>query len=149
MNDLVATAGSIGPWAWIVAGLVLLGLELMAPGVFLMWFGIAALLTGGIAFLTDFTWQIDLLIFVVLAIAAVIVGRRTFNRGTGEQPLLNQRAQRLVGTTYVLAEPIVDGQGRVRIDDTMWRISGPDLPAGARVRVAGVDGTLLTVERAG
>jgi membrane protein implicated in regulation of membrane protease activity len=149
MNDLVATAGSIGPWAWIVAGLVLLGLELMAPGVFLMWFGIAALLTGGIAFLTDFTWQIDLLIFVVLAIVAVIVGRRTFNRGTGEQPLLNQRAQRLVGTTYVLAEPIVDGQGRVRIDDTMWRISGPDLPAGARVRVAGVDGTLLTVERAG
>ena len=140
----------LGPWAWIIAGLILLGLELLAPGIFLIWFGIAALITGAFAFATDFGWQADLIVFVALAIVAVLVGRRYFSpsREPGEQPLLNQRAQRHVGSTHVLAEPIVDGQGRVRIDDTNWRIAGPDLPSGVRVRISGVDGAVLTVEKA-
>ena len=140
----------LGPWAWIIAGLILLGLELLAPGIFLIWFGIAALITGAFAFATDFGWQADLIVFVVLAIVAVLVGRRYFSpaREPGEQPLLNQRAQRHVGSTHVLAEPIVDGQGRVRIDDTNWRVTGPDLPSGVRVRISGVDGAVLTVEKA-
>ncbi len=140
----------LGPWAWIIAGLILLGLELLAPGIFLVWFGVAALLTGGFAFATDFGWQVDLIVFVVLAVAAVVIGRRYFSpaREPGEQPLLNQRAQRQVGSIHVLADPIVDGQGRIRIDDTNWRIAGPDLPSGARIRVSGVDGAVLLVEKA-
>ena len=135
-----------GPWVWIIAGLILLGLELLAPGVFLIWFGIAALLTGIFAFLTDFGWQVDLIVFVVLAIVAVVVGRRYFSGSSqSEQPLLNQRAQRHVGTVHVLAEPVIDGQGRIRIDDTNWRIQGPDLPSGARVRVTAAEGAVLTV----
>ena len=137
----------LGPWVWIIGGLILLGLELLAPGVFLIWFGIAALLTGAFAFLTDFSWQIDLIVFVVLAVIAVVVGRRYFSAsGQSEQPLLNQRARRYVGSVHVLADPIVDGQGRIRIDDTNWRIAGPDLPSGARVQVTAVEGAVLTVE---
>jgi membrane protein implicated in regulation of membrane protease activity len=139
----------LGPWLWIIAGLILLGLELLAPGVFLVWFGIAALITGAFAFLTDFGWQVDILVFVVLAIVAVVVGRKYFSgSGQSEQPLLNQRAVRHVGSIHVLADPIVDGQGRIRIDDTNWRIAGSDLPSGTRVRVTAADGAVLTVERA-
>jgi inner membrane protein len=138
----------LGPWVWIIAGLILLGLELLAPGVFLVWFGVAALITGLFAFLTDFGWQTDVLVFVVLAVVAVVIGRRYFSAsGQTEQPLLNQRAVRHVGSVHVLADPIVDGQGRIRIDDTNWRIAGPDLPSGTRVRVTAVDGAVLRVER--
>ena len=139
----------LGPWTWIIAGLMLLGLELAAPGVFLIWFGIAALITGGIAFATDWSWQVDLIIFVILAVIAVLIGRKYFSgKGQSEQPLLNQRAQRHVGTKHVLADPIVDGQGRIRIDDTTWRITGPDLPSGSRVEVTGVEGAVLSVMHA-
>lgn len=140
----------LGPWTWIIAGLILLGFELLAPGVFLIWFGIAALITGAIALMTDLSWQTDLIIFVVLAVIAVFVGRRYFSGpGKSEQPLLNQRAVRHVGTVHTLAEPIVGGQGRIRIDDTQWRITGPDTPSGERVKITGVvDGSVLAVLRA-
>jgi membrane protein implicated in regulation of membrane protease activity len=147
MEDIVR---QLGPWLWIIAGLILLGLELLAPGVFLIWFGLAALATGLFAFVTDFGWQADVIVFVVLAVVLVIVGRRYFSgAGQSEQPLLNQRAVRHVGTTHTLAGPIVDGQGRIHIDDTNWRIEGPDLPSGTRVRIVAADGAVLKVEAAG
>jgi membrane protein implicated in regulation of membrane protease activity len=146
MGDLIRL---LGPWSWVIAGVVLLALELMAPGYFLLWFGIAALITGAVAFLADLSWQVDLLIFVVLAVILAVIGRRYFSTQVpSEQPLLNQRAQRHVGTVHVLSDPIVDGQGRVRIDDTNWRIEGPDMPSGTRVRVTGADGAVLKVDAA-
>ena len=136
------------PWLWVVGGLVLMALEIAAPGNVLIWFGLAALATGGLAFLTDLSWQADALIFVALAVAFVLAGRRYFAKGRGgesSEPLLNQRANALVGRSFVLTEPIVTGQGRIRVDDTTWRISGPDLPTGTRVTVTSVEGALLVV----
>ena len=140
----------LGPWSWMVAGLILLGLELIAPGNVVMWFGIAALITGGLALMTDFGWQVDFLVFIVLSVVLVYAGRRVFARSAGwsEQPLLNQRAQRHVGGIHALAEPIVGGHGRIRIDDTNWRVTGPDLPSGTRVRVTAADGPVLSVVKA-
>ncbi len=93
----------------------------------------------------------ELIVFVVLAVVLVIAGRRIFARNAqpGEQPFLNDRAHRLVGSTYMLAAPIVDGHGQVRVDDTNWRITGPDLPSGTLVKVVGADGAVLKVEKAG
>lgn len=141
----------LGGWSWVVAGLGLLVLELLAPGTIFLWFGVAAILTGGLALLTDFGWQVELIVFVVLAVVLVIGGRRLFSRdkAPGEQPFLNERAGRLIGTSYVLAEPIVQGHGRVRVDDSTWRVAGPDLPSGTRVKVVGADGSTLKVEAAG
>jgi inner membrane protein len=138
---------SLGPWAWIIVGLILLGLEVLAPGNVFVWFGVAALITGGLALITALGWQAYFLIFVVLAVVLVVAGRRYFARGpsVSEQPFLNQRAAGLVGRSYVLTEPIVDGHGQVRIDDTKWRVVGPDLPAGTKVRVVSVDGVVLAV----
>ena len=139
----------LGVWNWFIGGVILLGLEVFAPGNVFVWFGVAALLTGAVAWSVDLGWQMELIIFVVLAVILALAGRRLFARDSspGEQPLLNDRAQRIVGSVYVLGEPIIDGKGRIRIDDTRWRVTGPDLPSGSRVRVISADGPMLTVVR--
>ena len=141
---------SLGIWNWFIAGVILLALEIFVPGNVFVWFGIAAIVTGAIAWFGDFGWQVDLIIFVVLALAMVFIGRRMFARDSepGEQPYLNDRTQRIVGTIYVLGAPIIDGKGRIRIDDTQWRVTGPDVPSGTRVKVVSADGSVLTVVRA-
>lgn len=144
----------LGPWAWWVLGIVLLILEVLMPGVFLVWIGIAAILTGALSLLlweTSFwAWQVQWLVFAVLSLIAAIVGRRIVSaRGqTSDQPHLNQRGQSLVGRTATLEQPIAEGRGRIRLDDTMWNVNGPDLPVGARVRVTTSNGANLTVESA-
>ncbi|MBL8584323.1 MAG: NfeD family protein [Rhizobiaceae bacterium] len=141
----------LGLWNWMVLGLALLVLELLLPGVFLLWIGIAALLTGALTLqLWDvpfWTWHIQVLVFLALSIVSVVIGRRIINqRDESDQPLLNRRADQLVGRTATLTEPIRDGYGRMRIGDTVWRIAGPDVPAGTKVRVVRGNDTELVVE---
>lgn len=142
----------LGPWAWWVLGIVLLILEVLMPGVFLVWIGIAAIVTGALSLLlweqAFWTWQAQWLVFAVLSLIAALVGRRIVStRGQGsDQPHLNQRGQSLVGRTATLEQPITEGRGRIRLDDTMWSVQGPDLPIGARVRVTASNGRDLTVE---
>jgi membrane protein implicated in regulation of membrane protease activity len=134
----------LGAWAWWVGGAILLAIEIVAPGNVFVWFGIAAILTGAAALVTDIAWQYELVLFAVLSLVLVLVGRSWFGRpGASEEPLLNERAMRLVGRSYVLGDPIVGGSGRIRIDDTMWLLTGPDLPSGTRVRIVGHDGSVL------
>lgn len=144
----------LGPWAWWVLGLALLAAEMIVPGVFLVWIGIAAILTGVLSLLlwsSDlWMWQVQLVVFALLSISAVFVGRRLVLRSaeTTDEPFLNQRGARLIGRTAVLEHPISEGRGRIRLDDTTWPVDGPDLPAGARVRVIASSGRQLTVEAA-
>jgi len=145
---MIELVQGLGPWTWMIVGVALLALEIAAPGAFFLWFGLAAIAVGGLALLVDVPWQAQLIIFIVLATIVVLVGRRYFSR-SGEEPVstgLNQRGRRLVGTIVVLDKPIVDGQGRVRIDDTTWRVVGPNMPSGTRVRVIDVDGPVLRVK---
>jgi len=137
----------LGTWTWLVVGLVLLALEIAVPGNVLVWLAMAAILTGALALFTDLGWQVDLIVFVVLAMALVVVGRSVFSgrQAPTADPLLNDRAARLIGKTFVLGEPIVDGHGRIRVDDANWRVVGPDLPSGTRVTVVGHDSAVLTV----
>ncbi len=138
---------TLGGWSWWVLGLILLGIEVFAPGFFFLWFGIAAILIGISALLIDWPWQLQVIGFLVLSVVAALVGRRFATPGTeSEDPLLNLRAGRLRGRTFVLSEPIVEGSGRVQIDDTVWQVRGPDAPAGARITVTGSDGSILRVE---
>jgi hypothetical protein len=142
----------LGPWTWVVAGLILLGLEVLLPGTFFLWFGVSAIIIGVVALIFPaLAWQAELIAFVVLAIVLVIVGRRYYAGGLGRiRPSgLNERALNLVGRETVLSEPLVDGRGRIRVDDTVWRVNGPDMPSGSRVKVVGVDGSVLRVEKVG
>ncbi len=149
---LKSAIDTLGPWTWIVAGLILLGLEVVLPGTFFLWFGVSAIIVGIVALIFPaLAWQAELIGFVALAVVLVIVGRRYYAGGLGRiRPSgLNERAQNLVGRETVLGEPIVDGRGRIRVDDTVWRIVGPDMPSGSRVRVTGADGSVLRVEKLG
>ncbi len=142
----------LGAWNWIVLGAVLLGLEVFAPGVYLLWIGIAALLTGALSFQIGdaawWGWPSQVIVFLVLSLASVIVGRFAFgsDKGESDQPLLNQRERQLIGQISTLEEPLRDGHGRIRLGDTLWLATGPDMAAGTRVRVVGAEGTTLRVE---
>jgi len=145
MSNLI---GQLGPWSWwILAGILLL-LELTMPGVFFMWLAIAALAVGAIAFFTDFGWQIEVLLFAILSVAFVLLLRPRFRdrMHASDQPNLNQRMLNYVGQTFQLSVPIVNGRGHLSIDDTFWEIEGPDMAAGQKIRVTGVDGTRLKVK---
>ena len=146
MTGMFATLGS---WNWLIFGLLLMALELLAPGIFLFWLGLAALLVGLLSFVLQPSWQLQLLLFAVFAAAAVPLWRRLARRdgdASSSNPFLNKRADALVGRVFTLEKPIIDGSGTVRIDDTIWRVAGPDAPAGSRVRIVRADGASLTVD---
>jgi membrane protein implicated in regulation of membrane protease activity len=150
---LIQWFSELGPWNWLILGAVLLALEIMTPGVYLMWLGIAAILTGMLSFQFADTlfwgWQAQVVVFLALSVASALIGRYFFpanKADDSDQPLLNQRGQQLVGRTAMLEEPISEGRGRIRLGDTLWPASGPDLPAGTRVRVVSADGSRLEVE---
>jgi membrane protein implicated in regulation of membrane protease activity len=142
---------TLGTWNWLIFGVVLMALELVAPGVFLFWLGLAALLVGLVSFAIDLSWQTQLLLFAVFAACAVPLWRRLARSGTAvsaSNPFLNKRADALIGRVFTLEKPIIDGSGTVRIDDTIWRVAGPDTPAGSRVKIVQADGASLTVAAA-
>jgi membrane protein implicated in regulation of membrane protease activity len=142
---------AFGAWSWMILAAVLLALEMLAPGIFLMWFGFAAAATGLIAFRYEIAWQWQLIWFCGLSLAAVLLANRYLRQHPleSDQPLLNKRAAQLVGQSFDLDEPIENGRGSIRVGDTIWRVEGPELPRGARIRVVGTDGSVLKVEPAG
>lgn len=142
---------TLGTWNWLIFGFVLMGLELLAPGVFLFWLGLAAMLVGLLSFAVNPAWQTQLLMFAVFAVAAVPAWRyfaRSASSHSVSNPFLNRRTEAMIGREFTLEKPIVDGSGTVRIDDTIWRVAGPDTPAGGRVRIVQADGASLTVAAA-
>jgi membrane protein implicated in regulation of membrane protease activity len=148
---LMSFFAELGAWNWILLGIVLLVLEILVPGIFLLWIGIAALLTGALSLqlwgAQWWGWQIQVLVFLGLSLVSAYAGKKIIGGSDDEsdEPLLNQRAAQLIGRTAILSEPIREGRGRVHIGDTVWRVAGPDLPAGARVRVTAVEDALLVV----
>jgi membrane protein implicated in regulation of membrane protease activity len=143
---------SLGAWSWIILGGILLAVELIAPGTFVLWLGVAAILVGLISFVIDWNWQEQGVGFVILAIASLVMWWRLIrsarrDEDASDQPFLNRRAQGFVGREFTLEKPIVDGAGTVRMGDTIWRVTGPDCAAGSRVRIARAEGATLFVER--
>jgi membrane protein implicated in regulation of membrane protease activity len=147
---MLASMVSLGIWNWFILAVILFVLELVAPGAFMLWLGIAAILVGAISLAVDWSWQAQVITFAVLSVAAIPAWRHFARRVEKpvDRPFLNQRAQGYVGRVFTLEKPIVDGFGTVKIDDTVWRVSGSDCPAGSRVRIAHVDGANLSVEPA-
>ncbi len=149
--DLINWIASYGAWSWIVVGVILLGLELLVPGGFLLWLGIAGIITGLAAMFQPLSWPFQFLIFGGLSLILIVAWMRYFKGRdqASDKPLLNRRADALIGHEGVLDEPIRNGFGRLSLGDTIWRIAGPDLPAGRKVRVVSADGAVLKVESAG
>jgi membrane protein implicated in regulation of membrane protease activity len=140
----------LGAWGWVILGLVLIGGEVLAPGVFLIWFGLAALLTGAVVGMADIGWQAAALVFAGFSVVSVLAGR-LLTRRRGEEPDaatgLNDRGRQLVGKVFRLDSTMTGGEGRIRVGDSSWRITGPELLAGSEVRVVRVEGATLVVEK--
>lgn len=135
-------------WMWLILA-VLFGIgEIVIPGVFLLWIAIAAALTGGIAMLTGIAIPAQIILFAMLCLIATYAGKRWYrdNPVESQDPLLNDRAARLVGETVTVVEAIRGGQGRVKLGDSVWPCRGPDADAGTVMRVTGVNGNALFVE---
>lgn len=135
-------------WWWLLIAAVLGILEILVPGIFLVWMALAAGITGLIVAIAPMplAWQLG--IFAILAFAAVYSGRGVYARNPveSEDPKLNERAARLIGQIVTVETAIENGKGRVNVGDGVWNARGPDAPSGAKVRVVGADGTCLTVE---
>jgi membrane protein implicated in regulation of membrane protease activity len=135
-------------WLWMIAGVVLLIAEVLAPGVFLVFIGAAALATGAFTLLFDLGIAAQLTLFALYAVVAVMIGRRMYaNAATdSSDPMLNDRSARLVGKSVTVIEAVDEHAGRVRVGDSEWSARGGPGRPGERVRITGVDGNCLLVE---
>jgi inner membrane protein len=138
-------------WLWIIAGVLLLGAEILVPGAFMLWLGVAAIGTGLLLLLVPLPFQAALVVFAVGALVSVFIGRM-LARSRAAEPAdakhLHQRGQALVGETFFLVEPIIEGAGAVKVGDSTWRVTGPDMAAGVKVKAIAIDGATLKVEAA-
>jgi len=139
-------------WHWIVLGFILLILEMIAPGAILVWFGAGALLVGGVVFMfPEISWEWQVFIFAIVSFASIFAWkklRKDAPNDNTESGTLNQRGKALIGRRVPLVESIVNGVGRVQIDDTFWRVEGDDLEENTLVVVTNSDGATLQVEKA-
>jgi membrane protein implicated in regulation of membrane protease activity len=135
-------------WLWLIGGVLLLIMEVIAPGFFLVFLGAAAIATGLFTVLFGFGLAPQLALFALYSVIAVMAGRRFYaNRGThSADPLLNDRARRLVGKVVTVVAPVDEHHGRVRVGDGEWNARGGPAAVGDRVRIVGVDGNCLKVE---
>ena len=139
-------------WDWLAFGTVLLILEVFGAGGYLLWIGLAAAAVGLLTYLLpDLPWAWQFFAFALLSLlTAVFWWRRQRSAAKpSDVPGLNRRGSEFLGRTFVLHEAIVGGRGKIKAGDTLWLVTGPELPAGREVRVIGQEGVLLKVEAAG
>lgn len=148
--SFLQTLGGQAHWVWIAVGILLCAGEMVVAGIFLLWFGLAAIATGMLIAVVPMSAAWSLVIFAVLAVGSVLLGWKIFGarEDITDQPFLNRRADAIIGRSFILALPIKGGAGTISINDTNWRVRGPDMPAGTRVKVKGVeDAVVLIVEQ--
>lgn len=135
---------------WILAGLLLI-LELTAPAFFFLWLGIAAAAVGLIMLVfPGLSLETQLVLFAVASIVAIFMWRkyRESRPIITDQPHLNRRGQQYIGRVFTLNSPIKNGEGKVTVDDSTWRVKGPDMPTGTTIKVVGIEGVIFVVESA-
>ncbi len=136
-------------WIWLCIGLVLFALELVASITYFLWLGVAALVTALVLYVfPEISWQMQFVIFSVLSVIAVILSRHYLvnKQNKSEVPKLNRRAEQYIGRVFTLSESIKQGEGKIKVDDTYWRVSGPALEKDTEVKVIDAEGSVLIVE---
>ncbi|MDJ0805781.1 MAG: NfeD family protein [Gammaproteobacteria bacterium] len=136
-------------WHWFVLAILLIILEVFSPGVFFIWMGLAAGIVGLVLLaVPDLSWQFQLVIFAVLSVTDIFAARLILKRRPikTDQPHLNRRGEQYTGRIFTLQEPIINGEGKIQVDDSTWKIRGDDCPAGSQVKVTGADGVVLIVQ---
>jgi membrane protein implicated in regulation of membrane protease activity len=147
MQPVIDFLWNLGGWNWFILAVVMLLLESMIPGIHFMWFGMAAVALGAITLFVPMSVPLQLVLFALIAIAMILLARRFWAPQTikTDVPELNIRGHQYVGRTVTVEEAISNGRGKVRVGDTLWTAEGPDTPVGTKVKVTGVNGTVLVV----
>jgi inner membrane protein len=140
--------GAQAMWFWLVGGGLVLALEILLPGAFLLWMGLAAVLVGLTLAVAPFDTGLQIGLFAALSVALSVFARLVLRYGVTytDRSTLNKAGNRFAGQLVEVAEPIVSGRGKVKVGDTIWNAEGPDAGTGTRVRVTGTRGTVLLVE---
>jgi len=137
-------------WHWLTFAVLLIIMEIFSPGAFFLWLGIASACVGMILYAKpDLSWQNQLIMFALLSVVSIVawrLSRRFFPPQEPEVKHLNRRAEQYIGRTFQLIEPIINGVGKIKVDDSSWRVRGIDTPIDTSVKVTGVDGIVLEVE---
>lgn len=150
MELILTVFSELSYWHWFVLAALLIGLELLAPGYVFLWIAVAAGITGVLKLLLPIGWEVQLILFGVIAVVTVIYAKKFIKKYAKEtdQPTLNRRGDKYIGHVYMLDQAIENGSGKVKVGDTMWRVEGDNLPAGSKVKVVAVNGASFVVERA-
>ena len=149
MKEFITFLEDANYWGWWIFGIVLVALEVAAPGAVFLWMAIGASIVGLIVFfIPELTWELQFLIFAILSVVNVLAARHYLKSRpiATDQPSLNRRGSQYIGRVFTLTEPIVDSRGRLYVDGTIWKIEGTDLSKGTKVIVTNVDGVILRVE---
>ena len=136
-------------WHWLILAVVLIILEILMPGAYFLWMGVSAAIVGGAMFVfPQMPILVQVLIFAVLSVITVVMYKsyRKKNPLVTDEPALNRRGEQYIGRSFTLKEPIGNGEGKIIVDDTTWKITGRDIDAGETVRVVAVEGSTLVVE---
>lgn len=147
---LLLLLGGIDWWHWLVVAMVLVIIEIVAPSFYFLWLATAAgIMTMLTLAMPSLHWETQFLLFGAISIATLLAQWTILRHARpvpSDQPGLNRRGERYAGRVLTLIEPIENGYGAVRVDDTRWRVTGPPLPVGRTVRVIGMEGMTLRVE---
>jgi membrane protein implicated in regulation of membrane protease activity len=136
-------------WHWLLWGVGLIILEVLTQTIFLLLIGISAVVVGLLVFaLPGIAWELQVVLFAAFSVGSIAIWRHYLRKYPTEtdQPQLNRRGEQYVGRTFTLDEPIVNGHGKIKVDDSTWKITGDDCPEGTKVQVTGVDGVILEVK---
>ncbi len=136
-------------WHWLIAAVVMIIIEMILPAAYFLWMGISAFVVGLLIYaVPSMPVLIQVIIFGVLSVVSLIMYKRhkKANPNVNDQPNLNRRGEQYVGRSFTLEEAIVNGIGKIKVDDSTWRVKGSDMPAGMKVRVMSVEGTIFNVE---
>ena len=140
-------------WLWFSISAILIIMEMFfSTSFFMLWLGIVAFFTGGIVWIVPhLNWQTQVLIFAVGSVFSIALWKGYLKThankiSASDKPHLNRRAEQYIGRTFTLSEPIVNGRGKIQVDDSTWRVEGPDLPVGTQVLVIGVDSVTLKIK---
>ena len=139
-------------WHWFILAAILIILEVFAPGAFMLWIGIAAGVVGAVLYFAPaLTWEYQFILFSIASVGSILAWRsyRDSHPVTTDEPTLNRRGAQYIGRVFTLDAPIINGIGKIRVDDSTWKIEGADCPAGTKIRVSGIENTVLKVDVAG
>jgi membrane protein implicated in regulation of membrane protease activity len=137
-------------WHWWIFAAALIIFEVLLPTFYLLWTGIAAFIVGLLVWLVpSLAWEIQVVIFAVLAVLSIVMWRNYAQKNpvVSDEPLLNRRGEQYVGRIVTLKEPIVDGHGKVQLDDSTWKITGDDCDAGTQIKITSVNNVVFQVEK--